>query len=457
MSGSIGNGINHFYKDLKLSSERLNKVSEQLSVGKEIRRPGDSPSAFDEVARMDIDRARQTAQLESLQSRVSWFQTSLGFLQEIREVLSEMSEYSISAVSSPSLGDAKILDETFQELKATLAQTIDGRGGRSAPLATFGGQALFLGFAPEVYIGADAQPGSDDYEGINLYTGFETSGFSELPLLHGGLGSSSALSISLQGTVEGATASTVTLDANAGSQQDVYVGMTLSITAGSGAGESFEITAYDPNTRVATLDAAFSSIPDSSSAYQIDSPWTNEHVIVGGQSSSIRFAEHVWGADNHRTDQLVDSVRSFEALTDAERLYRQANGIPDIDLEAKTFEEKEARRKENIFDEEYGTLIGKANAERMNDRINNAIKQITQLMTRFDSQVSNIQNQVSTTKKLVKDADAGIASMADVDLASAAEEFGTLVDDEQKMMRLAARLTQNLGRLNDLVKNKGTR
>ena len=78
-------------------------------------------------------------------------------------------------------------------------------------------------------------------------------------------------------------------------------------------------------------------------------------------------------------------------------------------------------------------------------------------MTRFDSQVSNIQNQVSTTKKLVKDADAGIASMADVDLASAAEEFGTLVDDEQKMMRLAARLTQNLGRLNDLVKNKGTR
>ncbi len=62
---------------------------------------------------------------------------------------------------------------------------------------------------------------------------------------------------------------------NASEIDDFYVGMPITLTDGTGVGQTREIIAYDGATQTATLDSVWNVLPDSTSSYSID---TNHYV-----------------------------------------------------------------------------------------------------------------------------------------------------------------------------------
>lgn len=71
------------------------------------------------------------------------------------------------------------------------------------------------------------------------------------------------------GTAQSGGASTVTLASGASASNDTYNDSTITITGGTGAGQTRKITGYVGATRVATVDAAWATQPDETSTYDV--------------------------------------------------------------------------------------------------------------------------------------------------------------------------------------------
>lgn len=69
------------------------------------------------------------------------------------------------------------------------------------------------------------------------------------------------------GTLQGGTSTTVTLKATASATDDIYNGMYVNITGGTGSGQTRLITDYVGSTKVATVSEAFTVTPNSASTY----------------------------------------------------------------------------------------------------------------------------------------------------------------------------------------------
>lgn len=71
------------------------------------------------------------------------------------------------------------------------------------------------------------------------------------------------------GTAQAGTSTTVTLAAAASAVNNIYVGLLLSITSGTGSGQSGTIVAYNGTSKVATISGTFATPPAASSGYSI--------------------------------------------------------------------------------------------------------------------------------------------------------------------------------------------
>lgn len=71
------------------------------------------------------------------------------------------------------------------------------------------------------------------------------------------------------GTAAAGAASTITMDGDASSADDAYVEYYVTITGGTGAGQSKKITDYNGTTKVATVSGTFSPAPDATSTYRV--------------------------------------------------------------------------------------------------------------------------------------------------------------------------------------------
>jgi hypothetical protein len=101
--------------------------------------------------------------------------------------------------------------------------------------------------------------------GANSMTGFMRLWYiRHLPGLHyGTVAAASSGDITLAATPTKGTLET---------EKNVYKGMRIGIFSGPGVGQIRRITAYDPSTRIATIDSAWDSVPNTSSQYDIISP-----------------------------------------------------------------------------------------------------------------------------------------------------------------------------------------
>lgn len=73
------------------------------------------------------------------------------------------------------------------------------------------------------------------------------------------------------GTAQAGTSTTITLKSASSSTDDYFNGLYVSITGGTGAGQSRIITDYVGSTKVATVDRAWTTAPNSTSTYSITS------------------------------------------------------------------------------------------------------------------------------------------------------------------------------------------
>lgn len=97
------------------------------------------------------------------------------------------------------------------------------------------------------------------------------------------------------GTAQAGTTATITLKATASATDDLYNGMYVTITGGTGSGQVRLIDDYVGSTKVATVDVAFSPAPDNTSTYSLTT-WTtqsvNQYVNVSPQGRA-RIVQYV--------------------------------------------------------------------------------------------------------------------------------------------------------------------
>jgi len=100
----------------------------------------------------------------------------------------------------------------------------------------------------------------------------------------------------------GSTSTTIKLRSGASAADGSYTGLTVTITSGTGAGQSRKITGYTGSTKVATVSPAWTTTPGSTSAYAIGTEATAglgkvQMLVVSGQE-----------LDTYLPDEFFDSV-----------------------------------------------------------------------------------------------------------------------------------------------------
>jgi hypothetical protein len=92
------------------------------------------------------------------------------------------------------------------------------------------------------------------------------------------------------GTAQAGAANSITLAAGASSTDNIYVGMVISITSGTGNGHVGVITAYNGSTKVATVQASTATfVPGASSGYSIAANVGYAPVSTAFASATIYF------------------------------------------------------------------------------------------------------------------------------------------------------------------------
>ena len=71
------------------------------------------------------------------------------------------------------------------------------------------------------------------------------------------------------GTAQAGASTTITLRSGASSADDFYNLMAVVLTGGTGAGQVRKISDYTGSTRIATVDTAWGTTPDSTTTYQL--------------------------------------------------------------------------------------------------------------------------------------------------------------------------------------------
>jgi len=79
------------------------------------------------------------------------------------------------------------------------------------------------------------------------------------------------------GAAQAGTSTTITLKSTASATDDIYNGMYVTITSGTGAGQIRLIEDYVGSTKVATVDVPFTTAPNGTSNYSVTT-WTTESV-----------------------------------------------------------------------------------------------------------------------------------------------------------------------------------
>lgn len=113
-----------------------------------------------------------------------------------------------------------------------------------------------------------------------------------------------------KGTAQGGTGTSITLDTGASSTDNIYNGNLISITSGTGAGQSRTIIAYNGATKVASVDKAWSVVPDLTSMFSIfanttATTFSDQGVAQAGTANTITLASTASTTNNVYNSSFV--------------------------------------------------------------------------------------------------------------------------------------------------------
>lgn len=131
----------------------------------------------------------------------------------------------------------------------------------------------------------------------------------------------------LTGNVVSATSSTVTLPSTASTVTDAYVGVKISLTKGTDAGEQRTITAYNGSTKVATLNQTWGVTPDSTSVFVLNFDTKDIESML--YVSKTSYPATIYGKADADTTGKINGLASgdviFENPTTPEMIYPIGN------------------------------------------------------------------------------------------------------------------------------------
>lgn len=91
----------------------------------------------------------------------------------------------------------------------------------------------------------------------------------------------------ITGTAQAGGASSITLAAGASGTNNLYNNWKVTITGGTGSGQTNTVTAYNGTTKVATVQNAWATPPDNTSTYSVE-PWqTAETACISSTNSAV--------------------------------------------------------------------------------------------------------------------------------------------------------------------------
>jgi flagellin-like hook-associated protein FlgL len=449
MSSPIYSRLENIFTTLKNKEGKLEETLNKLSSG--IKRPWDDIADFEKAQSFSMEKAKQMGMMRSLQLRGSQAQSGIAFLQEIRSSLTEMSGLATKAISGIANAEDRILyDESFQEIKENLAFSIDGFSGTQIARASFAQNPLFLGNQIITDLSQDSGMENDNEDEINLYTAYSTPGFDTIRLR-----TQDQEQITLQGEVSSVEQgeSIFQLDEEASAIDQVYSGLFVTVTkSDQSASQRVKISDYDASQRTITLEEPLSFSIEVGDFYEVESGVYNTSAYEQQGHEELTFASFVWGADNNRSGELGTSGEKFIALTDTEKNYREQQGIPDTNLTAQTFNEKQARREKNIFDSEYGSLKTSSQAKTMFEQVNNAIEKISTLTARYGSQAKFLEMRYGFLQRNSNYNALGEEAFGGIDVAKETAIFSKQKSTIEGMYEVARMVSENYAKLTSLIR-----
>lgn len=123
------------------------------------------------------------------------------------------------------------------------------------------------------------------------------------------------------GTAQTSTSSTLKLRAGASSNNGSYVGATVTILTGTGAGQSRTITAYNGTTKVASITPNWSPTPTSTSTYQVGGGLGTTgkrqiHVVSGEEVDTTLPNDYFDSVQLKTVTAASDQTATVKALDD---------------------------------------------------------------------------------------------------------------------------------------------
>src|SRR6266478_4504814 len=115
------------------------------------------------------------------------------------------------------------------------------------------------------------------------------------------------------GTAQAGAATTITLDAGASATNNLYIGSLVTLTSGTGAGQTRTITAYNGSTKVANVDRNWTTTPSSASVFAIlatDTPALNATLQVSTASATAVIRAGTAQAGSTTNTIVLDSGAS---------------------------------------------------------------------------------------------------------------------------------------------------
>lgn len=137
-------------------------------------------------------------------------------------------------------------------------------------------------------------------------------------------------------TAQAGGASTITLDTGASTADDFYNTDFVTLTAGTGAGQTRTISDYVGSTKVATVSVAWSTQPDSTSVFEI-----RESVLWEGLDSNLATYVESYEAPSNAAFRVGLSGGVDPLSTSQHRLYatmwKDPSGGARIDWELELY------------------------------------------------------------------------------------------------------------------------
>jgi hypothetical protein len=149
------------------------------------------------------------------------------------------------------------------------------------------------------------------------------------------------------GTIQSGGSNFVQLDANASPYDDYYISMNITITAGAGANQTRTISAYNANTKIATVDTNFITYPDSSSSYNLFIP-----LRTSPASPTTRYSTYITGSPYIYNSSSITSLGGTGLSVDGSR----ATGNKSM-ISSQFTQVNNGGRGVHIFNDGYSQLV----------------------------------------------------------------------------------------------------